>query len=80
MMKLTRKVLRKLISEQINLSKQQKQEIDELIKIIDAKKAGAERRDAMFKFMDLARKITGKTFYSYRGALLALDYIEPRLP
>jgi len=68
-----------LLNEKINLSIDQKNEIDNLLKIMKTQKAGQKYKIALLKLIKLAEEITGKTIMSKRQALLALDYIEPKL-
>lgn len=54
-------------------------EIDNLLLIMNKKKAGTEYRSALQKLINLAQEKTGHRIYTKRDALEALDYIEPRI-
>jgi hypothetical protein len=66
-----------LLSER--LDSKHKEKVDELLAIINKKKAGRERTEAMEELYLLVHEITGKKVSSFEGALLALDYKEPKV-
>jgi hypothetical protein len=51
--------------------------IDNLLKIMNTKKAGPEYKKALMELVAMAEKKSGKTIHTKKEALLALDYIEP---
>lgn len=54
-------------------------EIDNLLSIMQKRKAGTEYKVALQKLINLAQEKTGRQIYTKREALEALDYIEPRI-
>lgn len=59
--------------------KENKTQIDSLLKILNTKKAGNEYKKALMDLIKLAEKKSGKTINTKKEALLALDYIEPTI-
>jgi hypothetical protein len=52
-------------------------EIDQLLSIMNTKKAGTEYKKALMDLINLAKKKTGREIWSKKDALQALDYEEP---
>ena len=53
--------------------------VDNLLKVINTKKAGPEYKKALMDLIAMAEKKTGKTINTKKEALLALDYNEPSI-
>jgi hypothetical protein len=58
---------------------QYKHSIDQLLKIVQTKKAGPEYKKALMDLINLAKKKTGKEIHSIADLKQALDYEEPKI-
>jgi nucleosome binding factor SPN SPT16 subunit len=53
-------------------------QVQTLIHIMNRHKAGPQYKDALHAIIGLAEKHSGKPVHSLKGALLALDMIDPK--
>ena len=58
---------------------QYKHSIDQLLKIVQTKKAGPEYKKALMDLINLAKEKTGKEIHSIADLKQALDYEEPKI-